>query len=129
MLAEDRITRARALLGVPFRLHGRCAASGVDCIGLVAMAANRVPQAPTGYSLRTTQDERWIAQLDAMAERIDQREPGALLLLRPGPAQLHLGLWTGTSLIHADAGVRRVVETPGVPRWPVIGIWQLTNKD
>lgn len=129
MPGNAALARARSLLGVPFRLHGRTPGTGVDCIGLVALACDRVTEAPTGYTLRTTQEVRWIAMLDGMGVRIDQPEPAALFLLRPGPAQLHLGLWTGTSLIHADAGVRRVVETPGPPRWPVIGIWRLNNKD
>lgn len=48
---------------------------------------------------------------------------GDVLVLRPGPAQVHLGLWTGESLIHADAGLGRIVETPGIPCWPVLSAW------
>lgn len=46
-----------------------------------------------------------------------------ILLLQPGLDQLHLGLWTGTGLVHAHAGLRRVVETPGQPSFPLLGIW------
>jgi hypothetical protein len=51
-------------------------------------------------------------------------KPGDILLLNAGPAQLHLGIWTGAGLIHADAALRRVVETPGLPRWPILSIWR-----
>jgi hypothetical protein len=129
MPGEAALARARALLGVPFRLHGRSLESGLDCVGVIAVAHDLLGDAPTGYSLRTTQYERWITLLDTLAERIAAPEIGAVMLLQPGAAQLHLGLWTGTSLIHADAGLRRVVETPGVPRWPVMGLWRPHTKD
>lgn len=129
MPGEAALARARKLLGVPFRLHGRSSESGLDCIGVIAVAHNLQDDAPTGYSLRTTRPERWIALLDSVALRITEPECGAVMLLQPGAAQLHLGIWTGNSLIHADAGLRRVVETPGLPRWPVIGFWRPHTKD
>lgn len=114
---------ARALTGVRFRLHGRSPEHGLDCIGLVALAYRR--NAPTGYPLRG------ITHLE-MAQRLRQlgfvrrrRAPRRddLIVVAPGPLQLHLGVWTGSSLIHADAGLGRVVESPGPPRWPVLSIW------
>lgn len=39
MRRADRIVMAaRGLIGVPFRLHGRSGAHGLDCIGLAALA-------------------------------------------------------------------------------------------
>ena len=46
------------------------------------------------------------------------------MLMATGPGQLHLGVWTGEGLVHADAGLRRVVERPGVPPWRVLGMWR-----
>ncbi len=46
---------AAALIGAPFRLHGRDPAKGVDCVGLVsaALAAiGRKAEAPSAYGLR-----------------------------------------------------------------------------
>ena len=43
---------ALGLLGVPFRLHGRDPATGLDCVGLVAEAlrrAGRRPDASPGH--------------------------------------------------------------------------------
>ena len=46
MSAADRaaqvVAAARALVGVPFRLHGRDR-DGLDCVGLAALALGRKP--------------------------------------------------------------------------------------
>lgn len=122
-MPKRAIARARALVGTPFRLHGRDK-QGVDCVGLVALAF-RQPLVPSGYALRTADAAAVTAPLLAFGFRERRTiEPGDILLLDAGPAQLHLGLWTGDALIHADAALRRVVETPGAPRWPIISIWR-----
>jgi hypothetical protein len=59
--------------------------------------------------------------------RVLSRQPGDVLTMRAGPEQLHLGIWTGSGLIHADAGLRCAVERPGEPPWPVLGIWRLED--
>ncbi len=128
MSVDQRIARAREQLGTPFRLHGRNPAFGFDCVGLVAWACDRIDDAPAGYNLRTYAVEHWIRQLDSLALRraSGEFEVGDIMFLRAGPAQLHLGLWTGASLIHADARLGKVVEVPGALSWPVIAAWTLT---
>ena len=124
-MADRIVARARTLIGVPFRLHGRDAASGLDCVGLVALAFGRADGIPTGYSLRGGSAESFIMMIAALsfARRRANPRAGDVLLMQAGPAQFHLGLWTGDSLIHADATLRRVVEMPGPPPWVVIGAW------
>jgi murein DD-endopeptidase / murein LD-carboxypeptidase len=119
-----RLDRARALIGTPFRLHGRDPATGLDCVGLIARVAGQFAP-PTGYAMRGGSAESWTALLDKFALRRTKSEikAGDILLLEAGPAQFHLGIFTGNGLIHADAGLRRVVETPGPIRWPILGIW------
>ena len=118
------LDRACFAVGTRFRLHGRDVESGLDCVGLIAFAYDRA-DAPTGYSLRGGTGDGWAALLDGFTvRRICAVEAGDIMLLYAGPAQFHLGLWTGTSLIHADAGLRRVVELPGWPVWPVVGVWR-----
>ena len=51
-------------------------------------------------------------------------DPGDLALVRPGPLQLHLMIGTGAGFVHAHAGLGRVVETPGLSPWPVLGWWR-----
>ncbi len=56
------------------------------------------------------------------------QQPGDVLVMRSGPEQLHLGVVTELGLVHADAGLRRVVERPGRPEWPVLGVWRLQTQ-
>jgi hypothetical protein len=114
------VERARALKGVRFRLHGR--GDGLDCVGVIAAVFGA--DAPTGYALRGGDPEVAAALLDARFARADALSAGDVVLMVTGPGQLHLGVWTGEGLVHADAGLRRVVERPGVPPWPVLGMWR-----
>ena len=123
-MCERTVTRARALIGVPFRLHGRNPRFGLDCVGLAAEVFGE-EQVPTGYGLRGKRPDQIDAALRAagFVRRRTGPRPGDLFVMEPGPLQLHLGVWTATGLIHADAGLRQVVEAPGWPRWPVHSIW------
>ena len=125
MPVDPRVARARAFLGVPFRLHGRDLEYGVDCVGLIALLYDLRAGVPTGYALRNAEGARWIAVLDGHFQRRAEAGMGAadVVLMQAGPAQLHLGIWTGEGLIHADARLRRVVEIPGRIVWPVLGVW------
>lgn len=116
---------ALALVGAPFRLHGRDPATGLDCVGVVSLATGK--PAPTGYALRGADAglvQRVVegAGLVAVAEA----RPGDVVLMCTGPGQLHLGIRTAAGLIHADAGLRRVVERPGRPEWEILGLWRLS---
>ncbi|MDQ8757854.1 peptidoglycan endopeptidase [Sphingosinicella sp. LHD-64] len=118
------VERARTLIGVRFRPKGRNAESGLDCVGVVAMAAGIV-RPPDGYALRGGSPEHLADGLCAAGFRLSETpDPGDVLAMRAGPEQLHLGIWTGAGLVHADAGLRRVVERPGSPPWSVLGIWR-----
>lgn len=123
MSAAEIVAAARALLGVPFRLHGRDAA-GVDCVGVVALALRLgVPQ---DYGLRSgdaLRAERWLAATGL--RRVERPMPGDVALVRPGPLQLHAIVHVPGGFVHAHAGLGRVVETPGPCPWPVIGHWRL----
>ena len=115
----------RALVGAPFRLHGRDPATGLDCVGVAALVFG-VGDVPRGYSVRTA-DGLGVARLiDAAGLTRIRRDTraGDLVLLKSGPAQCHLVVVTEAGFVHADAGVGRVVETPGPPPWPVIAIWE-----
>ncbi len=122
--ADQVIVRARALIGTRFRPQGRNAREGLDCIGVVA-AAIGVRDAPRNYAMRGGSAGRLATELGAAGlQPVESMEPGDVLLLEPGPAQLHLGLFTGTGLIHGDAALRRVVERPLPLPWPLLGIWR-----
>ncbi|MDH7639574.1 peptidoglycan endopeptidase [Sphingomonas oryzagri] len=120
------IAAARACVGARFRLHGRFPANGLDCIGLAAVAYGR-DRVPTGYALRGGDPARVAAGIEAagFVPVEGAARPADLLLLLPGPHQLHLAILTDRGFIHADAGLRRVVEVPGPPPWPTLGRWRV----
>ena len=81
---------------------------------------------PRDYALRGHASDRLAEGLKAVGfAAADSIAPGDVLVLAPGPAQLHLGIFTGTGLVHGDAGLRRVVERPLPLPWPILGIWRL----
>jgi hypothetical protein len=47
-----------------------------------------------------------------------------MMLVRPGALHRHLLILVPGGFVHAHAGLRRVVETPGAPPWPVLRIWR-----
>lgn len=130
MTGEDLARAALALVGAPFRLHGRDPARGLDCIGVLeaaATACGRRARLPNGYTLRS----RRLPVLDETAARLSLRAAsgsacaGDVLLLRPGPCQHHLAIAVGERrIVHAHAGLRKVVvsELPG--NWPVVRHWR-----
>jgi lipoprotein Spr len=123
--AEEILARARALIGVRFRLQGRSAETGLDCVGLVAEAIG-AEKVPSGYALRGGSAEELAANLEAEGlEPVAAIRAGDVLAMVPGPAQLHLGIFTGDGLVHGDAGLGRVVERPGRLPWPISGSWRV----
>jgi cell wall-associated NlpC family hydrolase len=121
---EEIVARARALVGTRFRPQGRSVADGLDCIGVVALAID-VPDAPRDYRLRGGSMRRLAEGLAAAGlVPVGDLAVGDVLVFRPGPAQLHLGIFTGSGLVHGDAGLRRVVERPLPFLWPILGIWR-----
>ena len=124
---------AHRLVDSPFRLHGRDPATGLDCIGLVIVALQAVgrpvPATPR-YTLRNTDIAALLALLPASGfhSTCEPTAPGDLLLLKPSPAQFHLGIASiDGALIHAHASLGRVVETPPPFPWPVLHRWRLSR--
>ncbi len=130
-MAAIHAKRAASLIGTRFRAQGRDREQGLDCVGL-CLAAYRLPAALARDDYRLRGDHR--AELEeAILTSFwpvgpSKAKPGDLLLLLPAPDQLHLGILTDQGFIHADARLRRVVETPGRPPWPIGGTYRLRAK-
>ena len=125
---EAALAAARGAVGARFRLHGRDSETGLDCVGLAALALRAEGfsgAVPSGYALRSGDAARVIRAIEAagLVAARDAR-PGDLMLLRTGPGQLHFAIDAGSGIVHADAMLRRVVERPGT-NWPVIGRWRV----
>ncbi|GAA4781194.1 hypothetical protein GCM10023219_31790 [Stakelama sediminis] len=131
MASEEIVSRAMALVGVPFRLHGRDPVFGLDCVGLASEAleaGGELGRVAQGYRLRTG-DAAHVGALIRAAGlgRVECAGPGDLIVVRAGPGQLHLAIRVPDGIVHADAALRRVVHRPGAVPWPVVGCWRLEN--
>ena len=128
MSAGERVAAAAsALIGSPFRLHGRTRGTGLDCVGVVALAlraGGHEGPVPANYALRCGEAARYHRCWAGLAAA-DGEQPGDVLLCLAGPQQLHLAVRTANGMVHADAGLRRVVERPGVLPWPLLAAWRL----
>lgn len=113
---------ARSYVGCPFRPQGR-SSLGFDCVGLVC-AAHFIDAAevPRDYRMRSATVGRLLRQLERFftTVAVSDAEAGDVLLLRPAIDQFHLGILTERGMIHADARLRKVVETPRIPAWPIL---------
>jgi hypothetical protein len=127
----DKIADAAiALVGCPFKLRGRRAEAGVDCVGLAGLAlanAGRAVDIPDDYVMRGDYMGRISAFFDGngfvrLADA--ETEAGDFLVSRTASRQLHLLIVADTGAVHAHAGLRRVVLTPFPLPWPIVGHWR-----
>lgn len=132
--AEAFAQAAERLLGVPFRLHGRNPADGVDCIGLVyasLRSIGRRPVAPHGYRLRNVSITHWLghASLSGLALAARPIMRGDVLLVQPSPVQHHLLIAADAqSVIHAHASLQKVVRQPLAPDTNITAHWRLVPQ-
>lgn len=115
------VERARSAVGVQFRPQGRDPATGLDCIGLILWVFGIPPAAVRrDYRLAGNAPAELDRELRRFFRRISarNREVGHVMLCNVRPGQSHLVIECGGSFVHADARLRRVVETPGSPPWP-----------
>ena len=119
MKAEHFVREARRFLGTPWRHMGRSEA-GVDCIGLVILAARRCGlevEEPPPYQ-REPQGDALLQGLLRHGRRVAEMAPGDLLLFRMGLYGGHVGVATlhaayrVPAVLHAYAPRRHVVEQP-----------------
>lgn len=124
---------AEALVGTRFRLHGRDPATGLDCIGLLSAAlaaTGRGAPLPNGYPLRARSLEALLPDPTAcgFARVTGAIVPGDVAMLYVGPAQFHLVIGARDGgYVHAHAGLRRVVHSPGLLPGTVAGHWRPTS--
>jgi cell wall-associated NlpC family hydrolase len=119
MTPEAFVAAARTYLGVPWRHLGR-STTGVDCIGLVLLAAREAGldlDDPAPYA-REPQGARLLAGVLAHGRRVPEARRGDVLVFRMGIYAGHLGIATthraygGPAVLHAYAPHRHVVEQP-----------------
>ncbi len=123
---------AMELCGTKYRLHGRNAEHGLDCVGLAARclsSADLVCDVPNGYSMRGGSAQQisevmTLAGFFVLPSGARLRE-GDIALVRPGPVQWHLMIRTDCGFVHAHAGLGKVVLTPGEAQWPIEMVFRI----
>lgn len=136
MSAGERLALAAGgLVGVRFRLHGRDPGTGLDCVGLIAAslaACGRIAAVPSGYGLRNAAITGWIgcAARSGLVPATGGVRPGDVVLTCPGPGQHHLMIAAdAASVIHAHAGLGRVVRQSLPARFAPCARWRLPDPD
>lgn len=126
--ADEIVAAGRALAGVRFRPQGRSAELGLDCLGLVAAAAGvDAAGVRRDYALRDFDPDAVGRALNALGFcRVDDQagHAGDILVAEVAPLRLHAAIATDRGYLHADAGLRRVVEVPGDLPWPLLSAWR-----
>ena len=123
------ITAARAVLGTRFRAQGRLIGVGLDCVGVALLAAAGAglqlgPVPP--YALGGDHADLLAATLRHLGlRRVRRPRPADLVEYALAPGHRHLALITDRGILHAHAGLGRVVEGPAPDDWPVVACWAL----
>ena len=131
----DPVWRAAlGLVGARFRLHGRDAGTGLDCVGVAVAAHGAAGIAagplPHGYALRGPDAAAitgWLRAAGARPVAEDAARAGDLLLADMGRGQWHVMIAgpPGQGVVHAHAGLRRVVHTPDPPPGRTLSRWRI----
>ncbi|MGN6288191.1 MAG: peptidoglycan endopeptidase [Sphingopyxis terrae] len=133
-LGARAFAAARAMVGARFVPQGRDPRTGVDCVGLVwaaYAAAGRMLIAPAAYPLRGWSGARVAAGLTAagFGETADTARVGDVALIALPARQFHLALIGPVGIVHAHAGLRRVVEAPFDPEVRSARRWRLSDLE
>jgi len=126
---------AEALVGTPFRLHGRDPATGIDCVGLLGAALERCggrAPLPNGYALRARAlpDLAGFAAGCGLIAASGPIAPGDVLLVRIEPCQHHLLIAAADGrFVHAHAGLGRVIDCSAPLKGHIVHHWRLAAPD
>ena len=122
------VAAARACVGTRFRAQGRAPGLGLDCVGVVLAAAAAVGVVPArlpAYRLGSDYPNVEAILTTHGCVRIETAVPGDVLVFAPTGRQRHFGIVTPVGLVHAHAGLDRVVEGPIDTEWTIVGRWRL----
>lgn len=123
MTADDILIAARSCLDTPFRHQGRIPGLALDCAGLVVSVAKEIgadyidrpgySRNPSGGLLESALDDQ------PCLERVTDRQPGDVLLMRFAGEPQHLAIFTGDNIIHSYESVGKVCEHRMADVWAV----------
>ena len=114
MTADDIISAARACLDTPFVHQGRIPGVALDCAGLVVAVAEAVGADYVDHPGYGCNPANGLLEsvLDAQPflDRVFDRQPGDVLLMRFAGEPQHLAIFTGENIIHSYAQAGKVCE-------------------
>lgn len=115
------VQAARAYRDVPYLHQGRSRA-GLDCVGLLIVVGRDVGLIPASFDYTNYERAQWpwvmLKQLRRwFVERRDGPEPGDVIVIAPRLESLHVGICTGSGVIHARSQTERVVEHRLTDEW------------
>lgn len=122
---------ARSGVGTCFRPQGRTPGLGLDCIGVALLAAAGAGASVEAgdipaYALSGDHDCLVSDTLRRLGcRKVRQARPGDLVEYALAPGRRHLAVASEAGIIHAHAGLGRVVEGPAPGDWPVSAMWAL----
>lgn len=123
------VAAVRGCVGTRFRAQGRVPGLALDCIGVVlvaAAAAGIEGLRPTAYALGGDNEAAVEAALaEAGCVPVAVALCGDILVTAPTNLRRHLAVVTPAGMVHAHAGLGRVVEGPIDPAWAIVGAWRL----
>ena len=129
------VAAARACVDTRFRAQGRLPGVGLDCVGvalIAAAAAGLTPARLPAYTLGGDDHDQLDAELAAAGCTSlagTEAHPGDLLVAAPAYGRRHLAVVTPRGVVHAHAGLGRVVEAPADPAWEILAAWRLPEVD
>jgi len=133
MKGTDIAARACALVGTRFRPQGRDPRHGLDCVGAAAFACGITSErVPRDYALRgqkLAEIEHRLCDLGCRPVAGQMLKPGDVAVCRAGPAQYHMVIITPFGFVHADAGLRRVVQRPYPIPWTLESAWRFAEEE
>ncbi|APG63235.1 hypothetical protein LPB140_11060 [Sphingorhabdus lutea] len=125
---------AQKYIGTSFKLWGRSADTGLDCVGTLSLSLQNigfVGDIPIGYSLRQRSNKRisdFFTRPEFCPINIDSayHVAGNIIMVRPDARQVHFAITAGRGLsaIHAYHAVQSVVCAPMPDNWPISGAWK-----
>jgi len=114
MKLDDIVSAARECIGTPYQHQGRVLGKGMDCAGVVAHVAGRLGYDTlevSGYGRSPYKGLlEQAADSQPFLERIFAIESGCVLMMRFTGDPQHVGIYTGTTLIHSYQAVEKVCE-------------------
>lgn len=121
------LSMARKCIGTPFVIHGRAPGIGMDCVGLIIVAARAQESFPEDFDFNSyrvvTANSTMVDQFKLHFKEIDVGESGPgdfgifKVRRRKNADYSHAGILTNRGLIHACMSAGKVVETVIYPEW------------